>query len=320
MKALILTAGLGTRLRPLTNERAKPSLPVIGIPTFWYSAWQLQKTLGIKDIALNLSHKPESIRAAAEDSDLTQATGVRFHYSDETTQVLGSSGALAKLAASWIGKETLAVSNGDSICFPAWRKMLDFHQRSKALITLHLRAFSNTLEPYTNIAVADDGRVLTFGEKAQKGVMFSGCYLFEPSLLARIPSGVSELVPTLLKPLSAEGKLYAYIENTEWFDTGSVATYAQTQFDLLKKIPDARPLIEIKMREDSRDCWVSRDWSRAANKPALRGPVVMSGRQEDWAVHASLYGPRFVGIESPVSGLSIPTENAIVLGSQIERL
>ena len=320
MKALILTAGLGTRLRPLTNERAKPSLPIVGVPTFWFSAWQLQKTLGIKEYALNLSHKPNSVKAAAEDAELVQTTGLRFHYSDETTQVLGSSGALVKLGASWIGTDTLAVCNGDSICFPDWVKMLDFHRRSKALITMHVRSFTNALEQYTNIDVGSDGRVRKFDAKSDRGTMFSGCYLFEPSLLQRLPSGVSQLLPSLLEPLTVEGKLYAYTENTEWFDTGSVATYAQTQFELLKKIHQARPLVEIKMRESSAECWVPRNWALATSKPALQGPVVITGPQAEWAGHASVFGPRFVGIESPPPGLKIPTQNAIVLGSQVERI
>ncbi|MBI3557584.1 MAG: hypothetical protein HY074_15090 [Deltaproteobacteria bacterium] len=319
MKALVLAAGLGTRLRPLTLNRAKPSLPVVGIPAFWYGAWHLKSELRIQSYMLNVSHAPDTMRAAAEDAELKRFSGIPFKYSDESAQVLGSSGALAKLS-DWIGSDLLAVCNGDCICFPAWTRMAEFHRASKALITLHVRSFANSAEPYTNIQVAADGRVTALGEKSDRGIMFTGGYLFEPELLARLPQGVSELRPSLLEPLVKEGRLFAFHEDLEWFDTGSVATYAAAQFELVHKLPRARELIEVKMREDAVGCWVPRSWSRNAGKPGLSHPVVMTGVQSEWAAHGAVFGPRFIGIEPPPPGMKIPTRNALVLSSQVESL
>lgn len=320
MKAFILAAGLGTRLRPFTTARAKPALPVVGIPTLWFGAWHIKRELGISQLALNVSHLPETVREAAQDADLSRATGVRFHFSDESDQVLGSSGALVKLGAAWIGDQTLVVSNGDSICFPSWKRMLEFHRKAGAALTLHVREFAQAAEAYTNINVESDGRISSFGAKERDGIMFSGCYLFEPSLLSRLPAGVSELRPSLLEPLAKEGKLYAYREDCEWFDTGTVTTYAQTQFELLKKLPACRDLIEMKMREEAPGCWVPRNWLRNSGKPALQAPAIMTGDQSRWAAAASVFGPSFIGIEPPMPGISPPTQKAVVLAAHFEKL
>lgn len=312
MKALVLAAGLGTRLRPLTEVRAKPALPVVGIPTFWYSVWHLNRELRINAFAMNVCHAPDSIKATAEDLDLRRFTGVHFTYSDETKQILGSSGALWRLK-DWIGSEMLAVCNGDTICFPAWTRMAQFHRENGALLTLHVRGFDGGAEPYTNIEVANDGRVTALGAKSMTGVMFSGAYLLEPELLARLPNGVSELRPTLLEPLIKEGKLYAFREDIPWLDTGNVASYAQAQFDLLEVLPQARTLVEVKMREENVGCWVPRSWKKGGSLPILKGPTVITGNQEEWAASNKFYGPRFVGIEPPPAGMPIPFEKSVVL-------
>ena len=268
---------------------------------------------------LNVSHAADTVRAAGNDVELRKFTGITFHYSDESAQVLGSSGALWKLS-DWIGSDLLAVCNGDCICFPAWTRMAEFHRVNKALITLHVRAFSNAAEPYTDIQVAADGRITALGEKAMQGIMFTGGYLFEPELLERLPKGVSELRPTLLEPLIEEGRLFAYRQDLDWFDTGSIATYAAAQFELVRALPEARVLIESKMREDAANCWVPRDWTRKEGKPALSAPVVMTGPQSEWAEHGSIFGPRFIGIAPPPPGMKIPCRDAVVLSGQIEQL
>lgn len=318
MKALILAAGLGTRLRPLTTNRAKPSLPVLGIPSLWFGAWHLKRELGLSEFAINLSHAPETVRAACEDEALKKFTGIAFHYSDESDGILGSSGALWKLK-DWIGSSLLAVSNGDSISFPAWKKMLEFHKKSGAALTIHARSHSQSLEAYTDIKTDQAGKVTAFGEKAASGMMFSGSYLLEPALLSRLPAGASELRPSLLEPLVKEGKLFAFKEDIDWFDTGTIQSYAQTQLQLLRSLPEAKELVQVKMREESREAWVPRDWSHTG-QPALVGPVVLTGSHSEWATAAMMLGPRFIGIEPPLPGVKIPTRDALVSAFHFEKI
>lgn len=314
MKALVLGAGLGTRLRPLTFERAKPALPVLGVPCLWYGAWHLKRSMGIESFAVNAGHAIESMKRAAADSVLSGFTGIQFHVSDESVRILGSSGALWKLRP-WIGRDSLAVVNGDTVVFPDWKRMREFHASAGALMTIHVRGFESSREKYSGIRVDSDGRVLEIGEKSESGVLFSGSYLVEYEAIALLPDGASELQPALLEPLIAEGRLYAFREDVPWADAGNPRDYAEMQFSLLHRVPEARALVEAVMHEIAPRVWVPKTWG----KPALvfQAPVVMTGKASEWESRSRAYGPRFVGIEPPMPGLPVPVRNAIVLSNHV---
>src|SRR5690242_5984663 len=108
--ALILTAGLGTRLRPLTGVRAKPAMPVAGVPMIariirWLAA------SGVTDVVMNLHHLPQTITALIGDGS---GLGVRARYSWEHPEVLGSAGG-PRQALDIIGTDTFLVVNGDTL-------------------------------------------------------------------------------------------------------------------------------------------------------------------------------------------------------------
>src|SRR4029079_2711792 len=125
--ALVLTAGLGTRLRPLTEVRAKPAMPVAGIPMIRrIVAWLAAQ--GVTDCVANLHHLPETVAAAIGDGmDL----GVRVRYSWEQPAVLGSAGG-PRLALPIIGADTFLIVNGDTLTDFDLRAMVDAHERSEA--------------------------------------------------------------------------------------------------------------------------------------------------------------------------------------------
>jgi len=109
MKAMILAAGYGERLWPLTCDRTKPALPVLGKPLVGYVAEYLAK-YGIEDVIVNLHHQPESVRRALGDgSDF----GVRLQYVHEPV-ILGTSGALDN-ARAFLADDTFVVVNGKLI-------------------------------------------------------------------------------------------------------------------------------------------------------------------------------------------------------------
>ena len=109
--ALLLTAGLGTRLRPLTLVRAKPAIPVAGVPMVHRIMPLGCAAAGVTDVVLNLHHLPESIAAVVGDgSDL----GVRARYSWEQPRVLGSAGG-PRQALDILGAETFVIVNGDTL-------------------------------------------------------------------------------------------------------------------------------------------------------------------------------------------------------------
>lgn len=316
MKALILAAGLGTRLRPLTTTKAKPSLPVLGIPTLWFPTWNLKQTLGIQNIAINVGHAAESIKGAIEIPEIKNAIKAKFYLSDESHKILGSSGALWKLK-DWIGNSRLLVCNGDSICFPSWAKMIEFHEKSKSQMTLHLRPFQEVSHTYSHIELSKKGKVKAIQGHLNQGLMFSGCYILEPSLLYRLPSGKSDLKQTLLEPLIQEERLYGYTETIPWFDTGTLESYFHTQFELLRAVPTVRKLVELTMYELSPEVWVPKAWAAETKGKSLglqlKSPCVFTGRLEDWKNQSDQYGPRFLGIEPPSTKNKIKTKNSLIL-------
>ena len=305
MKGFILAAGLGTRLRPLTERVAKPALPVLGVPTFWFGAWHMARELGLTEIAINFSHAPDTLRAAALDPDLIAASGVKFHFSDESSELLGSSGALWKIR-DWVGASSLAVLNGDCICLPTWKRLQKQHQKAKGLMTIHLRHHQGSAESYTVVQCDAHGRVTDFLPKAQSGVMFTGASLIEGLALRRLPTGKSELMATLLKPLSEERQLFATVEDVPWLDTGSPATYAEAHFSLLAVLPALRPLVELKMRETAPGVWVPRGWPAGRWRATVQGPACLYGEYDEWRPFlddpSSSIGPRVVALVAPPRG------------------
>ena len=130
MRAMILAAGYGTRLWPLTIDRAKPSIPFMGRPLVGYVAEYLAR-YGFRDIVVNLHHRPESVRAALGDGT---RFGVRFHYVSEPA-ILGTGGALDNARALLDG-DAFVVVNGKIATDINLDAALETHRRTRALATL----------------------------------------------------------------------------------------------------------------------------------------------------------------------------------------
>ncbi len=281
MKAFILAAGLGTRLRPLTENITKAAMPVCGIPALWYGAWWLKKNTQITDFAINCSYKAESLKKAISDQDLVNEVGINFHVSDESECILGSSGALLPIK-EWLDGESLVVINADSLFVPNWQKLIKVHQKMKGLMTLSLRKFSNTEVAYTDIESDSFGRVLSFGDKLTDGTMFTGAYIIESEALSRLPNGPSGLLETLLKPLAQERLLYYSLEDEqEWLDVGSVELYSKANFNLLKYHNVFRDLVLIKSDILQNDTVIIPKNTSRFIKAKIMPPFVLNGTDKD---------------------------------------
>src|SRR6266850_892541 len=133
MRAMILSAGYGTRLWPLTEDRTKPAIPILGKPLVGYVAEYLAR-YGCKEIVVNLHHRPESVRRALGDGS---RFGVKLDYVEEP-EILGTSGALDNARALLDG-ETFAVVNGKIITDIDLNAALAHHRAQNALATLVLK-------------------------------------------------------------------------------------------------------------------------------------------------------------------------------------
>lgn len=232
MRALVLTAGLGTRLRPLTDVRAKAAVPVNGEPLARRIVRWLA-TQGIHDQILNLHHRPESIAVVIGDgSDL----GVRVRYSWEQP-VLGSAGgprhALPLLADG--GAEAFLLVNGDTLTDVDIASMVEWHVASGALVTMAVIPNPRP-DRYGGVAVVD-GTVTGFPRAGSAGVSyhFVGVQVASPRAFEGLPDGVpaesvGDLYPRLMR--ERPGSVRAFVCGASFRDIGTPADYLETSLAL----------------------------------------------------------------------------------------
>jgi len=186
--ALILTAGLGTRLRPLTDVRAKPAIPVAGEPMIrriirWLAGW------GVTDLVLNLHYRPDTLTAVVGDgADLS----VRVRYSWEQPLILGSAGG-PRLALPLVGADTFLIVNGDTLTDLDLAALAGAHAASGARVTLALVP-NREVERYGGVLLDPDGRVRGFtprGPAAAGSYHFVGVQAAQASVFEPLPAGVA---------------------------------------------------------------------------------------------------------------------------------
>lgn len=209
MKAMILAAGFGTRLWPLTVGRTKPAIPFLNRPLIAYTIEYL-KRYGVGDLIVNLHHEPDSVRAQIGDgSDY----GVRIDYSIEEPEILGTSGALDRVRDQ-LGKETFIVVNGKIITDIDLGAALATHRDRKALATLVLLP-NHKRERFSEVRITEDGRISEFAGFPAPGspltpLMFTGIHILEPGIFDYIPRGVfSDSVRDVYPKAMADGKTIA---------------------------------------------------------------------------------------------------------------
>jgi NDP-sugar pyrophosphorylase family protein len=234
VRALILAAGLGTRLRPLTRVRAKAAVPVNGDPLVCrVIRWLVSE--GIHDLVVNLHHRPASISAVLGDgSDL----GARVRYSWEHP-VLGSAGgprrALPLLVDGQPPEEPFLLVNGDTLTDVHLSSLIDAHRGSGAIVTMAVIPNPKP-ETYGGVLV-DNGRVRGFTRPGGEDdtYHFVGVQVADPRAFARLPDGQpAESVTGVYRDLMKEDAraVAACVVDSTFRDIGTPAAYLQTSLDL----------------------------------------------------------------------------------------
>jgi mannose-1-phosphate guanylyltransferase / phosphomannomutase len=230
MRAMILAAGEGTRLRPLTLERPKPMVPIGGRPILEHLITLLRRHR-VTQIAINLHYKPEAILDYFGDGD---RFGVSLTYSYEE-RLLGSAGAARRLA--WFFDGAFFVLYGDVLTDIDLSALMNRHQATGAAATLALYRVPDPTRCGI-VELAEDNRVVRFVEKPRPEEVFSdlasaGICILAPSALADVPTGRAfdlglDLFPSLLRRgLPVHGYcLPGYI-----LDIGSIDRYQQAESD-----------------------------------------------------------------------------------------
>jgi NDP-sugar pyrophosphorylase family protein len=251
MRAMILAAGFGTRLWPLTEDRTKPAIPFLGRPLVGYVAEYLAG-YGFDEVVVNLHHRPESVREALGDGS---RFGVRLFYVEEK-EILGTSGALDN-ARHLLDGDTFIVVNGKIITDINLQQALATHRRTQALATLVL--LPNTRRERFSIVETSDGLVTGFGGMPQppkesdnagddndasadadeRGapLMFTGIQILEPRIFDYIPRGVFSHSTTDVYPQAiARGeRIAAHVTDGMWYELSTIERYLEISLAVMAR-------------------------------------------------------------------------------------
>ena len=231
MKAVVLVGGLGTRLRPLTEDIPKPLLPVGQRPIIEHVVRTLAAG-GVSEVVLALGFRPDAFADAYPDGE---CDGIPLHYAVEP-QPLDTAGAIAFASRHAGIDDTFVVVNGDVLTDLDVRELMAFHRSHGAEATLHLTPVEDP-SAFGVVALDGDGRVERFVEKparhtAPSHMISAGTYVFEPSMVERVPAGGRLSVERDVFPaVVAEGRLFALCTEDYWIDTGRPDLYRQANLD-----------------------------------------------------------------------------------------
>jgi mannose-1-phosphate guanylyltransferase len=249
MKAMILAAGYGTRLRPLTEKRPKVLMPVANKPIIAMVIQHL-KAHGVSDIVVNAHHLHEQLTAYL---DCGRPFGLNIQVRVEP-EILGTGGGIKNTEGFW-DREPFVVVNGDILTDIDLSHAYAEHRRSGALVTLVLHDFG----PFNQVQVDTQGNITDIERKSSPGrLAFTGIHVIDPELLSSIATGVfSDVIACYQELILAGKKVRAFVAKSPyWRDIGTIRSYMEAN------------------RESARDRFVIGAGCRIAPSAALR----------DWAV------------------------------------
>lgn len=224
LRAVIMAGGLGSRLRPLTEDLPKPMLPVGNKPLMEITIDRL-KQAGIQDVLVTTYHRGECIKDYFGDGS---KFGIRLGYIDEEKYPLGTAGALGLLPPQ---ERTMLVINGDVLTTTNYEAMYNFHKKNQAVATIAVRQYILKV-PY-GVVECEGYLFRGLQEKPTIPLLVNaGIYLLEPSVLKLI--GYSECLdmPTLIRRLKEREEtvvVFPIIE--QWLDIGDHQAYRQAQME-----------------------------------------------------------------------------------------
>lgn len=233
MKAMIMAAGLGSRLLPLTEQIPKPMVPILNKPVMQYSI-ELLKEHGITDIIINTHYLPEAISNYFGDGS---KFGVNLKYSHEE-ELLGTAGGVKN--NRWFLDQSFIIISGDALTNIDLSQMINFHKEKEALVSIALKS----MEDVSNFGVVvtdKEGKVKAFQEKPQahealSNLVNTGIYIFEPQIFDYIPDGFYDFGQDLFpKLVEMKERIFGFKTDDYWSDVGSFDIYKKSNWDFLKE-------------------------------------------------------------------------------------
>lgn len=294
MRAMIMAAGLGTRLQPLTGLIPKPMTPILNRPAV-YHILRLLHRHGITEVVVNLHHFPDTITTYFGGGSWL---GMSITYAYEE-QLLGTAGGV-KNNEGFLTGDTFLVLSGDSLTDLDLTAALATHRAKGGIATIAVKQVEDPSQ-YGVVVLDEDDRVLGFQEKpareeARSDLCNCGIYLFEPAIFERMPAGEfydfgHQVFPELLR----DGlPFHAHRVREYWNDVGNLEEYRRGNFDALMGHVD----VEHPGSEVQPGIWVG---TRTYVDPGARltAPILI-GKQCRIEADAVLEGPLIVGDHSVI--------------------
>jgi mannose-1-phosphate guanylyltransferase len=323
MRAMILAAGLGTRLRPITYEMPKPMVPVLNRPVMEHIV-ELLVRHGFGEVIANLHWFPETIRERFGDGS---EFGIELRYSEEE-QLLGTAGGVRN-AAGFLGDEFLVIS-GDALTDIDLTAMREFHSSHDGIATLATRRVTDTSQFGVAITGAD-GRIQAFQEKPDPAEALSqlancGIYMFRAEIFDYFPAEgekgkaagpddppgftdwAMDVFPALLE---ADVPFYSHEIDDYWNDIGNLEELRQGNFDALT----GKVAVKRGVPERSDGLWAGEGTAIAGASvapPALLGAGVQLG--ED----ARIEGPAVIGDGCRIGAGARVSEAVVLSETELE--
>jgi mannose-1-phosphate guanylyltransferase len=303
-KGMILAAGQGTRVRPLTKDWPKPMVPILGKPVMEYLIEHLVR-YGVTDIMVNVAYHHRKIEEYFGDGRRWGANigyafeGVNDH-GDIVPKPKGSAGGLKAIQDfSGFFDETTLVLCGDAIVDLDIGAAIYEHRQKGALASvIGLEVPLDQVHNYGMVVADSDGKISAFQEKptsaeAKSRLASTGIYIFEPAVLDMVPSGVAFDIGSQLFPLMAEKGLPFYVQNRffNWIDIGRVTDYWSVFQRVLKG-----EIAEMDMpgKEIKPGIWVGPNTCINWDSAKIVGPVYI-GSSVKIDAGCSVIGPAWIG-------------------------
>jgi mannose-1-phosphate guanylyltransferase len=256
MKCMLLAAGLGTRLRPITGKFAKPAVEMLNVPLFFYSS-ELIKSFYPQLVVANIHHHPAQIE------NLCKKSGFKIQLSRETEKPLGSGGGIkhAQKILTSVSGPILAI-NADNVLLPdqddVIGKLFKFHEaKGDPLATLLTATDDRVGKEFNGVWFNQKGHLEEVAKTPKnsflKGFHFTGVAIYSDRIFNYLPDGESNVFQDALLPAIQQGEeVYHYDGNLKWFETGDIKSFLATTKALLN-LWDENPFLMSVIKNHAAD-------------------------------------------------------------------
>jgi mannose-1-phosphate guanylyltransferase len=239
-RAMVFAAGLGTRLRPLTNVLPKPVVPIVNRPLSWFALDHLRRA-GCEHVVLNTHHLASEVERALLSAPKLDGLALTFA---EESRLLGTGGGVknaVQVQSSALGRElgtneSMIAFNGDVFFAPNLEGAIELHERTGAIATMILRDVPDAMR-FGAIEIDESGQVRRMLETPTgefRACMFSGVHVLSSRAIAELPSEGCIVRQGYRRWLERGERISGFVDASPWRDLGTPHEYLNAHLDLLR--------------------------------------------------------------------------------------